>query len=382
MRTRARASKIVCNTMRAVVTLIILAAATIGLAWDYILDSKTIGNLFRSPSSFPCKEERKETNSSKSSLSTSTGPVVGRLRNSTTTTVTTAPLVGTSTPPRMRNYTAWCPEAKCQNSDLCKPCDRRFLFILSTGRSASTTLTYMLDTLPGVRMSGENNAELQAIRTMIDNVRSRSEWVQNQDKKNAWGHNKVPPGAFACVAQLMMETINPPPTDEQGKLLKQSDDDDYDDSETIIGMKTIRFGHTTNQGKVDSKEQIAALVRWVQEMFPCVRIIININSDVHDLAESQEKLGWYHNDTSATRILQEFVTRLREAAELFGEHQAYLLDSNVWLNNITELNKAIKWLGFHESCFFHELLQFNTKNGYGATKTQIKLNPNCHYVKQ
>jgi hypothetical protein len=38
---------------------------------------------------------------------------------------------------------AWCPGAACSNSALCRPCQQRFLFILSTGRAASTTLLGM-----------------------------------------------------------------------------------------------------------------------------------------------------------------------------------------------------------------------------------------------
>jgi hypothetical protein len=53
--------------------------------------------------------------------------------------------------------TGWCRNSVCNNSQLCKPCQRRFLIIFTVGRSASTTLTWMMDSLPGIRMSGENN---------------------------------------------------------------------------------------------------------------------------------------------------------------------------------------------------------------------------------
>jgi hypothetical protein len=33
---------------------------------------------------------------------------------------------------------------------LCQPCKQRFLFIIATGRSGSTTLLSMLNQLPGV----------------------------------------------------------------------------------------------------------------------------------------------------------------------------------------------------------------------------------------
>ena len=45
---------------------------------------------------------------------------------------------------------SWCPSAICNNSPLCQPCKKRFLFILAIGRSGSTTLLSMLNHLPNV----------------------------------------------------------------------------------------------------------------------------------------------------------------------------------------------------------------------------------------
>jgi len=49
---------------------------------------------------------------------------------------------------------SWCPSATCNNSPLCQPCMKRFLFILATGRSGSTTLLSMLNHLPCVSELG------------------------------------------------------------------------------------------------------------------------------------------------------------------------------------------------------------------------------------
>ena len=45
---------------------------------------------------------------------------------------------------------SYCPKAVCNNSPLCQPCKKRFLFIVATGRSGSTTLLHMLNYLPNV----------------------------------------------------------------------------------------------------------------------------------------------------------------------------------------------------------------------------------------
>jgi hypothetical protein len=45
---------------------------------------------------------------------------------------------------------SWCPGALCHNSPICAPCNKRYLFILATGRSGSTSLLEMMNKLPNV----------------------------------------------------------------------------------------------------------------------------------------------------------------------------------------------------------------------------------------
>lgn len=73
----------------------------------------------------------------------------------------------------VKNHSSWCPSATCHNTDLCHPCDRRFLILLATGRSGSTSMMYMLDSLPGVRMSGENNAILNHLQQLVNGIRTQ-----------------------------------------------------------------------------------------------------------------------------------------------------------------------------------------------------------------
>jgi hypothetical protein len=287
------------------------------------------------------------------------------------------------TPLTISSSTAsWCPQAVCLNSDLCQPCQRRFLILLATARSASTTLDFMLDSLPGVRMSGENNDELKAIRDMMENVMLRREfgYYNNHSSKlgerqQPWGHNPIPPGAAACVGQKMIETINPPLmfTDQSGTTTSVLEDD----ADTIIGFKTVRFLHDGT-----TEADTIALVKWVKSNFPCSKFIVNIRSATRDQAQSQAK-SFAKGDPlieDAEKLLQLNV-RMRDLVKLFGGDQAYLLDSSEWIMDLESLNQAVEWLGFHKSCHFQELLEFNTRpGGYGAAKTQVDMNPECHYV--
>jgi hypothetical protein len=272
------------------------------------------------------------------------------------------------------NYTntTWCPKAGCEQSELCFPCQRRFLIVLASGRSASTTLTWMLDSLPGIRMSGENNGTLLRIQDMIANVRDNEFFETQEGKKAAWGHNKVPEGGWACMGQHVIETINPPwlkktITDNLPRLVK-------DDSETILGFKNIRT--ISRRDKRDDPKT----VDFIREIFPCSRIIINIRSDVEELAASQAKAFHKMNSNKATNVLREETNRLRQMAEMFGD-QGLLIDSSEWTKNINVINEAVEWLGFSQECFFKELLEFNTKGrGYGAGRKSLTIDPKCKYL--
>jgi hypothetical protein len=224
----------------------------------------------------------------------------------------------------------------------------------------------MLNALPGIRMSGENNDTLKAIRSMVENISENGAFVISADQTNAWGHNHVPKGAFGCVAQKMIETINPPPTDEKGNLLEE-------DSEAMVGFKTIRFLRGLEE------EETEALVQWVKNNFPCARVFVNIRSDIEQQAKSQQRYIHKHfaEDVEQLRHTND---RMHLVAQLFGE-RAFLLDSYLWLNDIRHLNNAVEWLGFHKSCFFHELLEFNTNHGFKhGNKTDLQVRPSCHYV--
>lgn len=224
----------------------------------------------------------------------------------------------------------------------------------------------MLDSLPGVRMSGENRGTITKIQDMVDNIRLKEQFQKYGDnKRGPWGHNHVPAGAYSCVGQLMIETINPPVT-EDGVLVE-------DDSETIVGFKTIRF-----LGKNETYDE--KLVDFVKETFPCARILVNIRSNVADQAASREKS--FNSGTDELAGLRATNDRMLNLLRLFGRDYARLLDSSSWVHELDELNEVVEWLGFSKACHFKKLLEFNTEGdtGYSNGETSISLSPNCKYL--
>lgn len=246
----------------------------------------------------------------------------------------------------------WCPQARCTNTVLCSPCQKRFLIVIATGRSASTTLTWMLNELPGVRMAGENNNTLKAILDMKENVWNHTSFQRGEIKKTAWGHHPIPNQTFACAAQKIIETINPPELTLDNARFK--DDESRND---IVGFKTIRFERGI------SPDHYYRMVDFVKENFPCSRVIVNTNSNTTRQVESYRAAKFGEKRISE----KTFIKRnriLKHVSELFGD-QAYFLDSAQWTRDVAKLNAAVQWLGFDPSCQFTETLSFNTGGGKG-----------------
>lgn len=302
----------------------------------------------------------------------------------------------------------WCPLAVANAKPPskydrvgCQPGDRRFLILITTGRSASTTLTWMLDTLPGVRMSGENNNLMGHLYdlykgTLQTLIHKNPERVSSVDvDKNAWFRNSLTQSSLACAFQNIVETITPPlvdPIDDHNTSFSFSPlslaEKRKEEREMIIGFKTIRV---FNEGRRSVKEA-SKLIQYIVDMFPCTRFVVNVRSDVESQVLSMQK-GWNRKETDAVGHSEhEAEKRKRErenvilahiAREILGPERAILLDSSEWTQNVTVLNTAVEWLGFSRDCFFTELMQFNTggDKGYDSTKTTLTPHgPGCRYL--
>mmetsp|Transcript_15651 Transcript_15651/g.43165 ORF Transcript_15651/g.43165 Transcript_15651/m.43165 type:complete len:341 (-) Transcript_15651:1908-2930(-) len=273
---------------------------------------------------------------------------------------------------------SWCPQAICRDSALCRPCERRFLIIVTSGRTASTTLTWMMDLLPGVRMSGENNNVIQTMKSALQRTLRhpfKLELPKGQEK-GAWGHNPIPYGSFACPTQAIIETLNPPPLRQEPNGTQQQQDD-------IVGFKTIRLFRNNTMAHVPG------IVHFLKEHFPCARYLVNYRSDVLAQAKSQAKnLPAYRNQDlgEGVALVQAETDRLRLFHHFMGNGTAYLLDSSEWTRNVTILNNAIKWLGFHSNCAFPRVLQWDMKaqkqpQKEGAEAAEFKMDSTCRYLK-
>ncbi len=331
---------------------------------------------------------------SKSTLATTTSTTA-----TTATTSAASPSSSSNTTYQPFNSTnphanSWCPYATCQNSPLCAPCNRRYILILATGRSGSTTLLKMMNYLPQVRLGGENRNFIGISSPLISNFQLDDPYAtqnqlhstkknikgkqvtpllsQNKDRvEGAFFHNAIPPQAMSCPIQNALNTLNPPP-----QSIQQRDNElsiqEYD-RDTIMGCKTIRFH------KNEFNMEYAS--NYIKEVFPCSRIIVNIRTNItgqlHSIqdtfsAAAQEEAG------KSVDEIERYNQYLVNLADELGSDMAKVIDLSKWKDNVTVLNDVVDWLGFQD-CKFKNIVHENV-NGYGRDhETDVGIDDKCHY---
>jgi len=333
---------------------------------------------------------------------------------------------------------SWCPYAQCYNSPICTPCNRRFLFIIATGRSGSTTLLKMLNLLPNVRISGENYNELYFASQLIENIEKDkvnfydAEPMKKKKKKaneqgndnndddtnaglfmhkavedGAFMHNAMPVGSMSCIMQKVIFTLNPPDLSLHkdnnkneksgnggGGLLQYLNHPEIEDKQ-ILGVKTIRLQKSPNEEFTPYKAK-----KYLTENFPCARFIINVRSDAEAQAQSvinafkrddyEYALEDFKNQTKFLISLAHFLNNNNNevGSNINGNgndngnsndnsDRARLIDMEDWKDDVSILNDLLNWLGF-EKCSFPKILHENL-NGYEHDSSEISLGKQCVY---
>ena len=307
---------------------------------------------------------------------------------------------------------SWCPDATCQNSPLCTPCNRRHLFILSTARSGSTTLLRMMNELPNTRISGENHNTFGIFSQIESNLwKNRPRLLMHpMDKPDGpFRHNTIPKGSLGCISQQLHYTMNPPPLHIQQDIAYAMHDlkSTYD-ADRILGFKSVRLHLFKSPDDA---------VTYFKTNFPCSRFIINIQQNITHQYESylknfvgtknklkkdekqkqkekqREELEHLVNmenqingdnllsnskykgpDMHELESIRDFHIQL---GELFGTTYAKVIKLEDWEDNVDVLNEVIHWLGFDpQTCAFNTITHDNA-NGYSVDNSIVDVGENC-----
>ena len=236
----------------------------------------------------------------------------------------------------------------------------------------------MINLLPNVRLSGENNNELYIASLLEKNLQIRDfaglrSKVPARPTNYAWQHNEIPEQSMACTIQKVLHTINPPPEEIQQQIINNETSgitlDGYETSQ-IIGAKMIRI-QVGDWTPLEGAE-------FFKYNFPCAKYIINTRLNTDNQATSMKRfLGKYgatsHKETrNKIKRHNDFLTQF---AQHMGEEKSRLIFMENWTNNVTQWNEVVEWLGF-QNCQYDKVLH-NNKNGYEQDNSRIEMGGGC-----
>ena len=158
----------------------------------------------------------------------------------------------------------------------------KIVLICATGRSGSTTLQRILNTIPNSNFCGENFGALNSLLEFYKRLKYSS-------VNNVPGHFK--PSSYEAIIEKKIKpswynSYNFERTVQMVKMLITSLFKNKE-STNIWGFKEIRY----DNGKIH-------LIKEFKELFPQTKVIIQLRD-----VESQMKSGWFKNDKNAINYL-------------------------------------------------------------------------------
>jgi len=187
-----------------------------------------------------------------------------------------------------------------------------FVFIVSTGRSGSTTLMEFLNAVPGIHISGENDGlihRLSELHMSMKNITTK--------KAVAWKNTFDISDIEQDMRNMVVHTINPPPNSK------------------TIGFKEIRTRAETD-------------FIFTRHLFPCAKFIVNFREDV----SSQSQSGFYKRmariEGSVTSITDSLTKSNEFLRSLVQKHQDYMLLATLEDFSIETFDRILIFLGFSD----------------------------------
>ena len=164
----------------------------------------------------------------------------------------------------------------------------KIVLICAVGRSGSTTLQLILNTIPNSNICGENNGAITYLLEFYKQIKYTQQKVQtefkefnHEDKKDI---SKIFNGRMkpAWFNTFEMDNIKTHIQKTIISLFKKNE------STTTWGFKEIRY-----EGKLE-------LLKEFRELFPQVKVILNIRENI----QKQSISSWFKNDPNSLHIIE------------------------------------------------------------------------------
>lgn len=195
--------------------------------------------------------------------------------------------------------------------------DLEFLFVVTYGRSGSTLLMGVLDSLPGFCVRGENRGVVYDLFQYHSKaMTAREQWTRDEPlaAQHAWyGIDQYPPEiATGLMRQLVLETLLRPEPDTR-----------------VTGFKEIRWWMPRPVQYLD----------FIETLFPGARFVLNTRN-LDDVANSR----WWRKKPNARADLENVENRLREAVGKRGD-RGYHVHYDDYADDPAALQGMCDWLG-------------------------------------
>ena len=195
--------------------------------------------------------------------------------------------------------------------------DLGYLFVVTYGRSGSTLLMGLLNSIPGYLVRGENWDALHHLfrfhRTLAEGSRRWEPARLRQRTHPFFGAGDFPVRkSLEGIRELVLDTVLRPKDDTR-----------------VTGFKEIRWYH----------DDVEEYVAWLREVFPGARFVVNTRDQ-----EEVRRSGWWAKRPENAETLPGIETRILALAEDLGD-AAYRVHYNAYVADPAVLRGLFEWLG-------------------------------------
>jgi hypothetical protein len=195
--------------------------------------------------------------------------------------------------------------------------DLSYVFVVTYGRSGSTLLAGILNSIPGYLIRGENQDALHHLflfhKTLVTQSQRAGKKLLRQRTHPFFGIGDFPaPKSISGIRRLVLDTVLRPKPGTR-----------------VTGFKEIRWYHP------DLEEYVA----WLREVFPGSRFLVNTRAH-DDVLRSK----WWAEGADKSAELQRIEDRILALADSLGD-AAYRVHYDDYVADPTVLRGMFEWLG-------------------------------------
>lgn len=194
----------------------------------------------------------------------------------------------------------------------------RYVFVVTYGRSGSTLLMGLLNTIPGYRIRGEN---LNALYRLYQADAA----VSQAHRKHGGPGSRVPSNAWYGAASWRTDTFRATLLDSfiRNVLCPEPGD-------RVLGFKEVRYTH-------DHMQDLSDYLDFLRTAFPECRIVFN-----HRVPDDVAKSAWWANTPRALERLKAADERLRAIP---GDDRHFHFDFDAIDDSLDNIRELFAWLG-------------------------------------